>query len=94
MDSAKDIHVAPISRADADRIVKRVHYSGKVVQNSQLHLGVFLRGRYQVQLADDAGKAPTDETSGAIFGMLSPRKNATCCGWWRLRRRSSSCCLA
>jgi len=47
MDSAKDIHVAPISRADADRIVKRVHYSGKVVQNSQLHLGVFLRGRLE-----------------------------------------------
>ncbi len=47
MDSAKDIHVAPISRADADRIVTRVHYSGKVVQNSQLHLGVFLRGRLE-----------------------------------------------
>jgi hypothetical protein len=47
MDSAKDIHVAPISRADADRIVKRVHYSGKVVQNSQLHLGVFLNGRVE-----------------------------------------------
>ena len=47
MDSAKDIHVAPISRADADRIVKRAHYSGKVVQNSQLHLGVFLNGRLE-----------------------------------------------
>lgn len=47
MDSAKDIHVSPISRADADRIVKRAHYSGKVVQNSQLHLGVFLNGRLE-----------------------------------------------
>lgn len=45
--TAKDLRVAPISRADADRIVRRVHYSGKVVQNSQLHLGVFLGGRLE-----------------------------------------------
>lgn len=45
--TAKDILVAPITRADADRLVRRVHYSGKVVQNSQLHLGVFLNGRLE-----------------------------------------------
>lgn len=43
--SAKDILVKPISRQDADRIVKACHYSGKVVQNSQLHFGVFLNGK-------------------------------------------------
>lgn len=42
--TAKDIKVAPISAKDASALVKRVHYSGKVVQNSQLHLGVFLAG--------------------------------------------------
>lgn len=47
MASAKDIHVAPISAKDAAALVKRVHYSGKVVQNSQLHLGVFLNGRLE-----------------------------------------------
>jgi hypothetical protein len=40
--TAKDIQVKPISSQDANKIVKRVHYSGKVVQNSILHLGVFL----------------------------------------------------
>lgn len=45
MTSAKDIIVKPIARADADRIVKRLHYSHSVVRNSQLHLGVFLGGR-------------------------------------------------
>ncbi len=35
----------PISRADANRIVKSIHYSGKVVNNSQLHFGVFLDGK-------------------------------------------------
>lgn len=47
MASAKDIDVAPISAKDAGALVKRVHYSGKVVQNSQLHLGVFLDGRLE-----------------------------------------------
>lgn len=42
MASAKDLRVAPIKAADANRLVQRVHYSGKVVPNSQLHLGVFL----------------------------------------------------
>lgn len=45
--TAKDIRVAPISAADAIALVKRVHYSGKVVNNSQLHLGVFLGGRLE-----------------------------------------------
>lgn len=45
MASAKDLHVAPISSADANALVKRLHYSGTVAANSQLHLGVFLEGR-------------------------------------------------
>jgi hypothetical protein len=43
--SAKDIRVEPIGSADARAIVRRYHYSGKVVNNSQLHFGVFLGGR-------------------------------------------------
>lgn len=43
--SAKAIHVAPISASAARALVRRYHYSGKVTQNSQLHLGVFLAGR-------------------------------------------------
>lgn len=45
--AAKDIRVAPIKAADANALVKRLHYSGKVVNNSQLHLGVFLDGRLE-----------------------------------------------
>ena len=47
MTSAKDIVVKPITKAAADALVKRVHYSGAVVLNSQLHLGVFLDGRLE-----------------------------------------------
>jgi len=43
--SAKQLIVKPISAADANRIVSALHYSGKVVKNSQVHLGVFLDGK-------------------------------------------------
>jgi hypothetical protein len=77
------------SRPDCVDIVSDGRY-----QDFKLHLefklapggasGVFLRGRYQVQLADDVGKAPTDETSGAIYGLISPRKNAAAkAGQWQ-----------
>jgi hypothetical protein len=45
MGRAKDIVVKPIAAKDANALVKRLHYSGKVVNNSQLHLGVFLDGK-------------------------------------------------
>jgi hypothetical protein len=41
---AKRIRVEPIDRKSADAAVKRWHYSGKVVMNSQLHLGAFVDG--------------------------------------------------
>lgn len=45
--SAKDIILKPIPRADADRVVKEHHYSGKVVQNSKISIGVFYAGRLE-----------------------------------------------
>ena len=42
--SAKDIVLRPIGRAEADAVVKRIHYSGTVVQNSQTSIGVFYNG--------------------------------------------------
>lgn len=45
--SAKALHVTPVAKADADAIVRRFHYSGTVVRNSQLHLGVFWDGRLE-----------------------------------------------
>jgi hypothetical protein len=47
MAKAKDILVAPISQKDAAALVKRVHYSGKIVNNSQLHFGVFLNNKLE-----------------------------------------------
>ena len=47
MANAKDIIVKPITAQAANAVVKRIHYSGKVVPNSQLHFGVFLNGRLE-----------------------------------------------
>ena len=44
MVSAKDIIVKPIKSSIANEFVKKHHYSGKVVPNSQLHFGCFLNG--------------------------------------------------
>jgi hypothetical protein len=44
MGDAKALTVRPVSAAEAREVVRRIHYSGKVVNNSTLHLGVFLNG--------------------------------------------------
>lgn len=44
MGKAKDLIIKPVSAKDAGALVRRVHYSGSIVQNSQIHLGVFLGG--------------------------------------------------
>ena len=45
MGDAKRLIVKPIAAADANKIVRALHYSGKVDTRTQLHLGVFLDGR-------------------------------------------------
>ena len=47
MVSAKDVVIKPISAKAANALVKRVHYSGKVVNNSTLHLGAFLNDKLE-----------------------------------------------
>lgn len=46
MASAKDVIVKVIPSNLANAFVKQHHYSGKVVNNSQLHFGCFLGGRF------------------------------------------------
>lgn len=45
--TAKDIRLAPIPAKTAADLVRRVHYSGKTVNNSQLHIGVYLGKRLE-----------------------------------------------
>lgn len=47
MSDAKSIILRPITAQEANALVKRVHYSGKVVNNSQIHIGVFYNGKLE-----------------------------------------------
>ena len=47
MPGAKDLVVAKLDATLANNFVKRLHYSGKVVSNSQVHLGVFYNDRLE-----------------------------------------------
>ena len=38
--------------------------------------GVYLRGRYEVQIADTAGLEPASDHLGAIYGFLPPNEDA------------------
>ncbi|MBX9582309.1 MAG: DUF1080 domain-containing protein [Gemmataceae bacterium] len=38
--------------------------------------GVYLRGRYEVQVEDDAGRDPDSHGSGGVYGFLTPSVNA------------------
>lgn len=44
---AKDLVLRKISAQKANEVVKRFHYSGKVVPNSQIHIGVFYMGKLE-----------------------------------------------
>lgn len=45
--TAKDIVLRSIPSKEATELIKRIHYSGKVCQNSQLHIGVFYHGKLE-----------------------------------------------
>lgn len=45
--TAKDIILRPIDATTANALIRRVHYSGKVVNNSQLHIGVYIGGKLE-----------------------------------------------
>lgn len=47
MASAKDILLRPIPASVANALVRKLHYSGKVVNNSQIHIGVYLNGKLE-----------------------------------------------
>lgn len=46
--------------------------------------GIYLRGRYEVQIEDDKGREPLDIYIGGIYGFLEPNENAALdAGQWQ-----------
>jgi hypothetical protein len=52
----------------------KLHVEFKYPEGS--NSGVYLRGRYEVQIQDDYGKEPTNTRIGGVYGFLTPRINA------------------
>jgi hypothetical protein len=93
MPSAKDIIVKPIDSKFANAFVKKHHYSGKVVNNSKLHLGAFLNGvchgvmsfgspldkRKVLGLVDGTGWNEMLELNRMAFDSLLPKNSESRC---------------
>jgi hypothetical protein len=52
-----------------------LHYEYMVPARS--NSGVYLRGRYEIQIDDAHGKAPESHQNGAIYGVVTPSTNAS-----------------
>lgn len=53
----------------------KLHIEFKIPEGS--NSGIYLRGRYETQVADDHGKEPYIRMVGGIYGQLAPLTNAT-----------------
>lgn len=87
--SAKDIVVKPINAATANKVVKKLHYSGKVVPNSKLHFGVYLNDKLEgvmsfgspinkkgtIKLVSDTKWSGMLELNRMAFSELLPRNS-------------------
>jgi hypothetical protein len=51
----------------------KLHVEFKMVDKS--NSGVYLRGRYEVQIQDDYGKEPESHRIGGIYGFITPSSN-------------------
>lgn len=52
-----------------------LHYEYKVPPGG--NSGVYLRGRYEVQILDDYGREPQPGGNGAVYGKIVPKVNAS-----------------
>jgi len=79
--TSKDGILTNSERGDIDIVSQRtfqdfqLHLEFKVVKGG--NSGVYLRGRYEVQIQDDYGKPLQKHGMGAVYSRLAPVKNAS-----------------
>jgi hypothetical protein len=52
-----------------------LHYEYMIPARS--NSGVYLRGRYEIQIDDAYGREPESHQNGAIYGVITPKSNAS-----------------
>lgn len=89
MSGAKDLIIRPISGRDAEAVVRKYHYSGKIVRNSSTHFGAFINGQLEgalsfgpptdkrrtIRLVDGTGWANMLELNRMAFSPRLPRNS-------------------
>ena len=87
--SAKDLLLKPIGATEANNFVRKNHYSGKVVPNSQIHIGVFYFGKLEgvmqygpslakknsINLVSDTGWGGFIELNRMVFTDVLPKNS-------------------
>jgi hypothetical protein len=53
----------------------RLHIEYRIPPRS--NSGIYLRGRYEIQIQDDHGRAVTRHMNGAVYGRIAPTENAS-----------------
>ena len=51
----------------------KLHLEFKIAKGS--NSGVYLRGRYEIQIQDDFGNEPGNRQAGGVYGFITPKKN-------------------
>jgi hypothetical protein len=68
------------SKVGSDLVLKASHRDFRLICEYKYppgsNSGIYLRGRYEVQILDDFGKESTWGSSGAIYGFIVPTVNA------------------
>jgi len=94
MGRAKDLIVKPISAKDANRIIQRLHYSGKSAVNPHINLGVFLGDRCggAMQLGPSMQKSSTIKlVNGTLWNGFIELNRMAFADW--LPRMGESRCI-
>jgi hypothetical protein len=61
----------------------RLHVEYRIPPRS--NSGIYLRGRYEIQIDDNYGKAVTEHGNGAVYGRITPSENASkAAGEWQI----------
>ena len=87
--SAKDLLLKPIGATEANNFVRKNHYSGKVVPNSQIHIGIYYFGKLEgvmqygpslakknsINLVSDTGWGGFIELNRMVFTDALPKNS-------------------
>ena len=61
----------------SDRTFWNFELEVEFLMHPKMNGGIGLRGRYEIQLLDDFGKAASDHGNGALYGRIKPSQNAS-----------------